>query len=67
MSKTKIYEKEFWSDKTMDLANLQVVILVFGQLTSSKINLIGALFGSIIYLIAIIITLKIRNKDGYIK
>ena len=53
----------FWADKLMDLANLAVAILIFGQLASQKINWTGIISGVLIYFIFVIISIKFRKEQ----
>ena len=46
----------------MDLANLSIAVLVFGQLVESKINLFSLIFGGIIYIVLLGISLKVLSK-----
>lgn len=57
---------EFWADKLMDLANLELIILVFSQLTTSRIYLNGIFLGVIIYVVLTVVSIKFRRKKyGY--
>ncbi len=62
MISQRLTEGEFWADKLMDLANLAVVILVFGQLVAPKIYFHSIALGVIIYIIFSIISFKFRKK-----
>lgn len=42
-------EGEFWADKFMDLANLEVVVLVFSQFVASQISWKGMGGGILIF------------------
>lgn len=53
---------EFWADKLMDLANLTVVLLVFGQFVGSKIYWSAVGLGLFIYIFITIIAYKLRRK-----
>gem|GEM_PF-3354894 len=49
MKRIKIYEKDFWADKLMDLANLGFVTLVLSQGISESVNWMAIIFGVILY------------------
>lgn len=51
---------DFWADKLMDLANLAIAVLVFGQF-GPKIYWIAVIFGVILYFILIIISKKLKG------
>ena len=53
---------EFWADKLMDLANLELIILVFSQLTTPKVYLNGIFLGIIIYGALTVVSVKFRRK-----
>ncbi len=54
---------EFWADKMMDLANLSVVVLVFGQFDKKEYNLIVLLFGIILYVLLFLVSYLLRIFD----
>jgi len=43
-------EGYFWADKLMDLANLSVVVLVFGQFVTAKIEWLAVAIGICLYI-----------------
>lgn len=56
------YEGDFWADKLMDLANLQIVVTVFGQFTTAKISLPVIIAGVIMYILIAFAAMKFREK-----
>lgn len=61
-SKQQLSEGEFWADKLMDLANLQAVVLIFGQLATPVINwdIVGV--GAALYMGICIIVKILRGR-----
>ena len=55
-----IDERVFWSDKFMDLANLSAVALIFSQIVTDKIYWQGFIFGAILYLSLLTLSIYIR-------
>jgi hypothetical protein len=47
---------EFWSDKTMDLANLGMSVLVFGQLITTQINWYTIALGFVLYAFLVVLS-----------
>ena len=62
MTNQKTTDGIFISDKLMDLANLEVIVLVFGQFTTAEINWYVVGVGVIIYSILVLVSLKLRRK-----
>lgn len=58
----QISDGEFWADKLMDLANLEIIVLVFGQFVGLKRYWPAALFGIILYILLIVISRKLRKE-----
>jgi len=52
---------EFWADKLMDLANLSIVVLVFGQFVTAEINWLAVAIGFGLYLAVAMIALILRR------
>jgi len=57
----EIRKGEFWADKLMDLANLSVVVLVFGQFVTNKITWPAVLMGIGLYILAVVLSLFLRR------
>ena len=53
---------EFWADKLMDLANLEIIVLVFSQVSTPRVYLNGILLGIIIYGVLIVVSIKLRRR-----
>lgn len=54
--KNELTDGEFWADKLMDLANLEIIILVFGQFVGPKIYLHIVTLGVALYILLVIIS-----------
>lgn len=53
---------EFWADKLMDLANFEIIALVFSQLTTSNINWSVLGLGILLYIILSSIARYLRSR-----
>lgn len=54
-------QRNLWADKLMDLANLQAIVLVFGQFVSTELNLKWMILGITIYIVLGVVS-SIANK-----
>jgi hypothetical protein len=54
-------EKEFWSDKFMDLANVMFGFLVVGQFVTDKLRWGSVVLGIVAYVVIAVICRKLRR------
>lgn len=61
MRRYKIENREFWTDKSMDLANLSAVALIFSQFVTDKVYWQAIIFGVILYLSLLVLVFYLRK------
>ncbi len=61
-SHTSNKDGNFWAHKFMDLANLELITLVFGQINAPKIHLQGVFVGITLYLLLVVMSLLLNNE-----
>ena len=57
----QLSDGEFLADKLMDLANLAVVVMVFGQFVAEQKHWDVLFFGAVLYLVAIVAARRLRR------
>ena len=60
--KNGLQRGDFLADKLMDLGNLSVVVMVFGQFVAAKIIWPVLLFGIIWYIILLLVAKALRKR-----